>query len=236
MTMMTIPARDGGSFSAYVAMPAQLPAPALIVIQEIFGVNAVMRETCDRLAQQGFIAVCPDLFWRIEPGIQLTDRSEAEWARAFALFNAFDVDQGLEDLRATEHAFKGHAQSTGKVGCIGYCLGGKLAYMMAARTNIDCSVSYYGVGLDAMLGEAVNIKRPLLMHVAEEDKFVSKDAQRKIVAGLKGNPHVALHLYPGVNHAFARIDGEHFDRDAADLADKRTADFLQQNLKRAAAA
>lgn len=236
MTMLTIPARDGGQFSAYVAMPAKLPAPTLIVIQEIFGVNAVMRATCDRLAQQGFIAVCPDLFWRIEPNIQLTDKSEAEWKRAFELFNLFDVDQGLEDLRATEHTFKGHAQSTGKVGCIGYCLGGKLAYMMAARTNIDCSVSYYGVGLDALIGEAVHIKRPLLMHVAEEDKFVNKDAQQKIAAGLEGHPQVELHFYPGVNHAFARIGGEHYDEAAATLANGRTAAFLQQNLLRAQAA
>lgn len=236
MSEIIIPARDSGSLMAYVAMPKVTPAPTVIVIQEIFGVNKVMRAICDDLAAQGYIAVCPDLFWRIEPGIQLTDKSEAEWARAFALFNAFDVDQGVEDLRATEHVFKGHAQSTGKVGCIGYCLGGKLAYLMAARTNVDCAVSYYGVGLDELLGEAENIKRPMLMHIAAEDKFVPKAAQDKIVAAMEKNYNVITHVYPGVDHAFARIGGEHFDAAAAEKANTRTHEFLRGNLALADAA
>lgn len=231
MPALDIPARDGGTFYAYVAMPEKLPAPAIIVAQEIFGVNHVMRDLCDDLARQGFIAVCPDLFWRIEPRIELTDKTEKEWERAFELFGLFDVDQGVEDLRATEHVFKGHADSTGKVGCIGYCLGGKMAYLMATRTNIDCSVGYYGVGLDELVGEAENIKRPLLLHVAEEDKFVSKDAQAVITDGLKNNPHVTLHSYPGVNHAFARSGGEHYDEAAAQLANERTAAFITQHLE-----
>ena len=230
MAQITLPARDGGAFTAYVAMPEKTPAPTILVIQEIFGVNHVMREICDSLARQGYIAVCPDLFWRIEPGIELSDKTEAEWARAFALFNAFDVDQGVEDLRAAEHTFKGHAQSTGKVGCVGYCLGGKLAYLMATRTNIDCAVSYYGVGLDALVEEGRNIKRPLLMHIAAKDKFVPKDAQAKIIEGLRGNRYVEMHVYEGVNHAFARTGGEHFDAAAAEKANARTRDFLAAAL------
>ncbi|MBU0800777.1 MAG: dienelactone hydrolase family protein [Alphaproteobacteria bacterium] len=236
MAEIIIPARDSGSLSAYVAMPAITPAPTVIVIQEIFGVNKVMRDICDDLAQQGFIAVCPDLFWRIEPGIQLTDRSEAEWKRAFELFNLFDVDQGVEDLRATEHVFKGHAQSTGQVGCLGYCLGGKLAYLMAARTNIDCAVSYYGVGIDQLLGETDNIKRPLLMHIAAEDKFLPKDAQSKIVAAMEKNYNVTSHVYDGVDHAFARVGGDHYDAAAAEKANARTRAFLSGNLLMADAA
>lgn len=231
MSELIIPSKDGQSFTAYVAIPEKLPAPTVILIQEIFGVNQEMREKCDALAKQGFIAVCPDLFWRLEPGVQLTDKTKEEWAKAFDLFNRFDVDMGIEDLRATLHTFKGHAQSTGKVGCVGYCLGGKLAYLMATRTKIAVSVSYYGVDLDALTDEVPNIQNPLLMHIAEEDKFVSKDAQEKIKAAIAHNPKITAYSYPGVNHAFARLHGEHYDSDAAHKADDRTLQFLQNNLQ-----
>lgn len=231
MTDITIPTNDGKSFTAYLAMPATLPAPTVILIQEIFGVNQEMRDKCDLLAAQGYIAVCPDLFWRLEPNVQLTDKTKEEWAKAFDLFNRFDIDLGLSDLQATRHMFRGHAQSTGKVGCVGYCLGGKIAYLMAARTAVDASVSYYGVGLDAFTNEVTSVKKPLLMHIAEEDKFVPKDAQEKIKAAIAANPLITAHSYPGVNHAFARLNGEHFDAASAQRADQRTLDFLEQNLK-----
>ena len=227
MTSITIDTPDG-SFSAYVAMPGTTPAPAILVIQEIFGVNQVMRDICDNLAAQGYVACCPDIFWRIEPGIDITDKTEAEWARAFELFQAFDVEKGVEDLKATLAALRGHEATTGKVGSVGYCLGGKMAFLMATRS--DCNVSYYGVGLDELLGEAGNISKPLLMHVASEDQFVPKEAQEKIKAGLSGNPHVSLHVYEGNDHAFAREGGAHYDADAATLANQRSADFFKENL------
>ncbi len=236
MPDITIAARDGGAFSAYVAMPASTPAPAVVLIQEIFGVNAEMRRKCDDLAAQGFIAVCPDLFWRLEPGVQLTDKTEAEWKKAFDLLNRFDIDQGVEDLRAAEHAFRGHADSTGRVGCVGYCLGGKLAYLMACRSGIHAAVGYYGIGIEAMLDEAKQIKNPLLLHIAEKDKYCPPEAQKKIQDGLKGHAQVTLHAYAGVDHAFARGGGEHYDAAAAKLADSRTLAFLAKTLGMAKAA
>ncbi|MEM6781625.1 MAG: dienelactone hydrolase family protein [Pseudomonadota bacterium] len=230
MSFLTIPAKDGGDFKAYVAMPAQTPAPAVVVIQEIFGINAVMREKCDWLASQGYIAICPDLFWRIEPGIELTDQTDEEWALAFELFQAFDVDKGIEDLRATKHTIRGHADSTGKVGCMGYCLGGKLAYLMATRSDINASVGYYGVGIQDILNEAENIQNPLMLHIAEEDEYVDKDAQAKIKDTLNGNDHVTLHSYAGMDHAFSRPGGAHYNAEAATLADGRTLEFLKANL------
>ena len=227
---MKIPARDGGSFKAYVAMPEKLPAPTVVVIQEIFGINQVMRDKCKWLAEEGFIAVCPDLFWRIEPNIELTDQTEEEWKQAFDLFDKFNVDLGVEDLRATEHTFKGHADSTGTVGCLGYCLGGKLAYLMAARTGVDASVGYYGVGLQDMLDEAEKISKPLMLHIAEEDSFTDKDAQEKIKEGLKNHPQIAIHYYAGLDHAFSREGGEHYDAEGAALANKRSLDFLKTAL------
>jgi len=236
MAEQIIPSKDGQSFTAYVAMPVRLPAPVVIMIQEIFGVNAEMRRKCDDMAAAGYIAVAPDLFWRLEPGVDLTDKTKAEWDKAFDLLNRFDVDQGVEDLRATLHTFKGHAQSTGTVGCIGYCLGGKLAYLMATRSTIDVAVGYYGIGLDALLDEAKNIQKPLMLHIAEDDKFMPKAAQTKVKESLSGNPHVSVYSYPGVSHAFSRIGGEHYDEAAATLANTRTADFLRQHLKQAKAA
>lgn len=236
MATQAIPAKDGGTFQAYVAMPAKLPAPTIVLIQEIFGVNAEMRAKCDEFAQQGYIAVCPDLFWRLEPGIDLTDKTRAEWDKAFDLMNRFDIDKGIEDLRATVHVYKGHAQGNTRVATVGYCLGGKLAYLMATYALVDASVSYYGVGLDTLLEESKSIKNPLMLHIAEEDKFVSKSAQAKIKAALEKIPQVTIFSYPGVNHAFARGQGEHYDEHAAQLANSRTADFLSQHLKRSRAA
>ncbi len=229
MPDITIEGPDG-SFGAYLAIPGSTPAPGVVVAQEIFGVNQVMREVCDRLAGEGFVACCPDIFWRIEPGIQLTDKSEAEWARAFELFGLFDVDKGIEDLRATLAHLRGLDSCNGKAGSVGYCLGGKLAYLMATRSDADCNVSYYGVGLDELLGEAGSISTPLLLHVASKDQFVPPEAQEKIEAGLSGNPQVTLHVYEGQDHAFARVGGDHYDKAAADLANGRSTEHLKGNL------
>jgi carboxymethylenebutenolidase len=219
-----------GSFSAYVARPAAARAPAVVAIQEIFGVNAVMRLVCDQLAAQGYLAVCPDLFWRQEPGVDITDQSQAEWDKAFALMGGFDVDKGVEDIRATIDQVRADPGCNGKVGAVGYCLGGRLAYLTATRTDSDASVGYYGVGIENYLGEADRLARPLTLHIAEEDAFVPKAAQAKIVNALSNLPLVSIHSYPGCDHAFARPGGAHFDATAAQQADARTLAFFKQNL------
>ena len=229
MPDVTIEGPDG-SFGAYLAIPASTPAPGVVVAQEIFGVNQVMRDVCDWLAGEGFVACCPDIFWRIEPGIQLTDKTEAEWARAFELFGLFDADKGIEDLKATLTQLRGLETCNGKAGSVGYCLGGKLAYLMATRSDADCSVSYYGVGLNELLGEAGKISAPLLLHVASKDQFVPPEAQQEIAAGLSGNPNVTLHVYEGRDHAFARVGGEHYDQAAAELANGRSIEMLKGSL------
>ena len=231
MPDITITGPDG-DFGAYLALPASTPAPGLLVIQEIFGVNKVMRDICDGLAAQGYTACCPDLFWRIEPGIQITDQSEAEWQQAFGLFQAFDVDKGVEDLITTLARLRGHEACSGKVGSVGYCLGGKLAYLLGARSDADCNVSYYGVGLDELLDEAPRISRPILLHVAAKDQFVPPEAQQKIQSGLAGPSQVTLHVYEEQDHAFAREGGAHYDAAAAQLANARTSDFFKEHLNR----
>ncbi|HEX9789272.1 MAG TPA: dienelactone hydrolase family protein [Kiloniellales bacterium] len=230
MPEITISGPDG-KFSGYLALPKKTPAPGIVVAQEIFGVNQVMRDVCDWLAEAGYLACCPDIFWRIEPGIQITDKTKAEWDRAFELFMAFDADKGIDDLRATLAHVRGHKACTGTVGAIGFCLGGKLAYLMAARTDADCSVGYYGVGLDELLGEAKSVNKPLLLHIAGKDQFVPKPAQEKIIAALSGRAGITLHSYPAQDHAFARIGGEHFDKAAAETANRRTLDFFKEHLR-----
>lgn len=227
---ISLKSHDGGTFMGYLARPKSGAGPGVVVIQEIFGVNKVMRDICDGLAAQGYFALCPDLFWRQEPGIQITDRTEAEWARAFELFKGFDLEHGVKDLAAALAALRKVPGCTGKAGAVGYCLGGRLAYLMAARTDVDAAVGYYGVALDAHLGEAAKIRRPLMLHVAEKDQFVPAEARDAIIAALKGHPRVTIHVYAGQDHAFARVGGKHYDKASADLANQRTADFFRANL------
>lgn len=227
--MITIKTADG-DMAAYLARPARPKAPAVVVIQEIFGVNQVMRETADELAAAGFLAVCPDLFWRIEPGVDITDQSEHEWKKAFALMNAFDADKGVEDIDATIDLIRQDPACSGKVGAVGFCLGGQLAYLTAARTDVDASVSYYGVGIENLVKEADKIARPLMMHIAEEDQFVPKAAQAVILRALKNHPQITIHTYAGRDHAFARHGGQHYDEADAKLAAGRTLAFFQQHL------
>ncbi len=226
---MTIQTTDG-EFSAYVARPDQAKAPAIVVIQEIFGVNAVMRAITDKFAAAGFLAICPDLFWRIEPGIDITDGSKAEWKRAFELYNAFDVDNGVRDLAETISAARSHPACSGKVGSVGFCLGGLLAYLTATRTDVDAAVGYYGVGIERFTAEADGLSTPLVLHIAEEDQFVPKEAQAEIIAKLDSLSGVELYKYPGQDHAFARMGGEHYSADATDLAWTRTLSLFNRAL------
>jgi carboxymethylenebutenolidase len=230
MPDITIQASDGGSFSAYLAEPSSGTGAGMLIIQEIFGVNAVMRGITDAFAAQGYFAICPDIFWRQQPGIQITDQTDEEWTRAFELFKGFDQDTGLDDLKSTMAHLRGLPGCTGKAGTAGYCLGGRMVYLMAARSDADCNVSYYGVGLENNLNEAANITTPTMLHIAELDKFVPPKAQAQIRAGLASNPQINIHTYTGVDHAFARTNGQTYDKAAADLANQRTVDFLRSHL------
>ncbi|UVO50981.1 dienelactone hydrolase family protein [Sphingomonas sp. SUN019] len=231
MTDVTIETLDHtGSFNAYRADPAGAPTAAIIVIQEIFGVNPGIRSKCDRLAEQGYLAIAPDLFWRIEPGVQLDPDVTPEFDRALALMGQFDQDKGVADIEATIRFARGELGAGGKVGAVGYCLGGRLAFMTAARTDVDASVGYYGVGIDGLLGEKHAIAHPMLLHVPEEDHFVDKAAQRRMHEGLDDHPKVTIFDYPGEDHGFATEFGERRADEAAKLADERTEKFFAANL------
>ena len=225
-----IQANDGGSFKAYVEKPASGSGPVVLCIQEIFGVNHAMRDIAAHWASQGYIAVAPDLFWRQEPGVDITDKTDDEWQKAFSLFQGFDVDKGIDDLKATIAHARAMDGSNGKVGTVGFCLGGKLAYLLACRSDADCNVSYYGVGIEELLGEAGAIKTPLVMHIAEEDGFVPKEAQATIKDGLAANSAVTIYSYAGMDHAFARIGGVPYDEENANLANGRSLDAFKASI------
>ncbi|MBN2973722.1 dienelactone hydrolase family protein [Roseomonas aeriglobus] len=230
MTDTTIPTLDDdGQFAAYVARPAGTPRAAIVVIQEIFGVNPGIRRKCDRLAEDGYLAVAPDLFWRIEPAIQLDPDVPEQMQRALGLMGKFSQDAGIRDIEATIRWARLEVEG-GKVGCVGYCLGGRLAYMTAARTDVDASVGYYAVGIPDLLREAHAIANPLLLHIAGDDGFVDKETQAKMHEGLDDHPKVTLLDYPGEDHGFATEMGDRRSPEAADRADAATAAFFADHL------
>jgi carboxymethylenebutenolidase len=226
----TIPTLEGDAqFGAYVAQPAATPRGAIIVIQEIFGVNPGIRRKCDKLAAEGYLAVAPDLFWRLQPEVSLDPDVESEFQTALDLMGKFNQDAGIRDVEATIHHIR-RTLGVGRVGCVGYCLGGRLAFMTAARTDIDASVGYYGVGIDGLLGEKHAIAHPLMLHIPTADGFVPRETQVAMHEGLDDHPKVTLHDYQGLDHGFATEHGKRRHEEAANLADSRTAAFFAEHI------
>ena len=231
MGMIDVATLNGdGRFDAYLAEPAATPRGAIIVIQEIFGVNLGIRQRCDRWAEAGYLALAPDLFWRLERGVELDPDVEPEFKQALELMGRFDQDLGVQDIEASIRHARQTLDNQGKVGCVGYCLGGRLAFMTSTRTDVDASVGYYGVGLDELLEERHAIARPLMLHIAGDDHFVPKEAQLKIHQALDDHPQVTLWDYPGEDHGFATEMGKRRSDTSARLADERTAEFFAATL------
>jgi carboxymethylenebutenolidase len=222
---------QNGAFGAYIARPKTLPAPAVVVLQELFGVNADIRKHCDELAAQGFIAIAPDLFWRQEPGVDLSVTSEADWQHGLRLYQAYDRDAGARDVTDTVESIARLPECTGKVAVLGYCLGALMTFLTAVRYDVDAAVAYHGGDTDKYLGEVDGLHAPLLMHLAEEDEFISKPAQAAIKAALASKPNATVYSYPGQRHAFSRHDGAHYNAEAAVLANRRTSEFLNRQLQ-----
>jgi carboxymethylenebutenolidase len=226
---ITVKGSDG-TFGAYLASPASGHGPGVIVIQEIFGVNDVVRSICDAHAARGRFALAPDLFWRLEPGVQLTDKTQEDWGKAFGYMQRFDADKGVVDIQTSISHLRKVPGCSGKIGTVGYCLGGQLAFLSGTRTDSDANVGYYGVMIEKRLGEAGKIKKPLMLHIAAKDAYQTPEARAQIMDALKGNSLVTIHSYPEMDHAFAREGGQHYDKANADLANTRTDNFFRQHL------
>jgi carboxymethylenebutenolidase len=225
--MVTIKSFDGGEFDGYLALPASGYGPGIVVLQEIFGVNDHMRNVADWYAAHGFVALCPDLFWRMERGVELTD---AEWEKAIDFYQRLDEAKAVEDSAAALEFLRKHSACSGRVGAVGFCFGGNLAYLLSVRFKPDCAVGYYGVSIEKSLGEAKNLGSPLLLHIAGRDQFCPPEAQAQIHATLDSNPLVTIYDYPEMDHAFARPSSEHYDAAAAELANLRSLEFLVNSL------
>ncbi|HEY1606175.1 MAG TPA: dienelactone hydrolase family protein [Allosphingosinicella sp.] len=235
MATIRIDTLDGeSSFDAYVAEPSGTPRAAIVVIQEIFGVNEGIRRKCDHLARQNYLALAPDLFWRLKSHVELDPDVESEFKEALDLMGRFDQDKGIKDIEATIRAararLRADGNAAGKVGAVGYCLGGRLAYMTAARTDVDASVGYYAVGIPNLLGEKNAIARPLALHIAGADHFVTPDVRQAMHEGLDDQPRITLWDYPGQDHGFAAEMGKRRSEDAARQADQRTEAFFAEHL------
>jgi carboxymethylenebutenolidase len=229
---ITVAGHDG-AFAAYIARPKTSPTPAVVVLQELFGVNSDIRKHCDELAEQGFLAVAPDLFWRQEPGVDLSNvTSDADWQHGLRLYAAYDRDAGARDVEDTVNAVRKLPECNGKVAVLGYCLGALMVFLTAVRCHgVDAAVAYHGGDTEKYLGEVGGLNAPLLMHLAEEDEFISKAAQAEIKAALAKKPNATVYSYPGQNHAFTRHNGAHYNAAAAALANGRTSEFLLQRLR-----
>jgi len=231
MAMIQIAAADGaGSFDAFLAEPKDKPAGAVVLIQEIFGVNQSMKDTALQVADLGFLVVVPDLFWRIERNVDLTDKTQEEWGKAFALMKAFDFAKGIEDLKATLAAARKLPGCNGRAGTMGYCLGGRLAFMMAEQSDADVNISYYGVGLDGLIADLPKVAKPLLVHIAEKDEYFPAEARAKLLAAAPSNANMRCHVYPNADHAFARVNGTHWHGRSAWIANGRSAEALAAAL------
>jgi carboxymethylenebutenolidase len=225
-----IKSESGHSFSGYLSAPPSGRGPGLLVFHAIFGVNKVVRDVADGYAAKGYVVLCPDLFWRQEPGVQLSEQREEDWARGMALFAGFDAEAALYDLTSSLSALRSLPECDGRAACVGYCFGGRMAYFMAARNDVSAAVSYYGTAIEKHLDLAPEISRPLMLHLAEKDRFVPEPAQDSIKAAVEGHAGVVVHTYAGVDHAFARVGAPSYDKASAELANRRTDDFLRKHL------
>ncbi len=222
-----------GEMACFTAEPDSPPKAAIIVIQEIFGVNEGLRQKCRNWAKAGYLAVAPDLFWRIKPGIELDPDVPEQFQEGLGYFGQYDPNDGVTDIEGVIKVLHHGTSMFGeisKVGCVGYCLGGRLAYMTACRTDISASVGYYGVMIDQMLNESHAIAHPLMLHIPTADHFVGPEAQAAIHAELDAHPKVTLHDYAGLDHGFATEHGNRRDDAGAKLADSRTTAFFAEHL------
>jgi carboxymethylenebutenolidase len=221
--------RDG-VMGAYLAVPDRAPAGAIIAIMEIWGVNDTMRRHAHEFAEAGFVCLVPDLFWRQEPRVELSDHNPAHVQKAFDLYYDFDYDLAVQDMEDTRHFLEGLKECNGKVGAVGYCLGGKLCYLMCCRTDIDCAVAYYGTYIEHNIREVKNLHRPFVLHMAMKDRWVQAEVNDLLERRLSPNPLVTIHKYPGADHAFARHGGKTYSKPEADRALALTVDFFKQHL------
>jgi carboxymethylenebutenolidase len=226
----TVPMPDGGEMGAYVALPASGSGPGVLVLMEIFGVGTYIRRAAERLAELGYVALAPDLYRRVEPGLEL-DHDEDGLKAAYAAVGKLDQEGAVADaVTALEH-LRGLPEVTGAVGVLGFCLGGSLAYAVAASADPSAAVSYYGSAVPAALPQADQISCPIIFHFGAEDPYVPAEQVELVEQAARERPGWEFHRHPGAGHAFDNHDAPMFHQpDAAAVAWEQTREFLARVL------
>lgn len=217
------------TFGGYLALPKGGKGPAVVIIQEIFGVNSHIRSVADQYAAAGYVALAPDVFWRTQPRVELGYEG-ADRDKGIELLQKTDVHQAAADIAAAAAALRARPEVDGKVAGIGYCFGGRLAYLAAASGAFDVAVSYYGGGIQNHLDVANHVTQPILFHYAGLDHGISPEQVSQVKAAFAGRPHADFHLYPDADHGFNCNVRAAYNQRAAALAHGRTLQFLAEHL------
>ncbi len=215
-------------FEGYLALPPGGRGPGLLLWQEIFGVNEHIRSVAEQYALAGFVVLVPDAFWRQAPRVELGYTGD-DFQRAIALMQGYAGPDALADITGALTTLRARPELTGKVGSIGYCMGGRLAYLTAATTDVDCAVPYYGGGIHNQLERAAAIRCPVQFHYAEHDNNIPLSAVEQVRAALPAPRH-ELHIYPGAQHGFNCWARASYHAGSAALAHGRALAFLASHL------
>ena len=221
----------GGTFEGYFAAPEGKTSPGVVVIQEIFGVNSHIRSVVDRLSDAGYAALAPDVFWRVEPGIQLgyapDDVTAGREIRA-----KIEVDDTVEDVRATFEALGARPEcKSQKLGIVGFCYGGLITYLSAVRHQPACASAYYGGGIPNYLGEVNGLTAPIQFHFGDQDSGIPMEHVDQIREATKDNGTAEVFVYEGAGHGFHCDQRGSYDAPSAKVAWERTLALFAQHLR-----
>lgn len=226
---ISITSHDGQQFDAYLSLPPTGHGPGLVIIQEIWGVNEHIKAVADQYAMDGYVVLAPDVFWRQEANVDLK-YDETDTPKAFQLMTNLDEAHAVADLVSTANALRARPEVTGKLGSIGFCMGGRLSYQLAASGAVDAAVCYYGGGIQNQLDKAPAVKCPILFHYAALDGYIPATAVADVKKAFAGRANAQFHVYEGVDHGFNCWGRPMYQQRAAALARGRTLAWLSEQL------
>jgi carboxymethylenebutenolidase len=224
-----IQAQDGKSFKGYLSLPPTGSGPGIVLIQEIFGVNSHIRAVADQYAKSGYVVLAPDVFWRLEPGVEI-GYGEADMAKGIGLMQKMDFGLAVQDLKSTVNTLRSLKECNGKVASLGYCMGGLLSFLSAANAGVDAAVCYYPGGVEGQLAQVEKIKCPIQIHFADKDHYIPKAAVDATKDAFGGRKTATIEVYPNVDHGFNCWERPPYNQNAAALAQGRTLSFLATAL------
>ena len=221
---------DGGSMPAYLAMPASGRGPGIVVLQEIFGITDYLKRRARDLAELGYVALLPDLYWRIGSGVVLAEDTQEGLQQAFGYLQRLDEPQAVDDAVAALEHLRAMPQTGGKAGVLGFCMGGRLAYGVGVASDPDVVVSYYGSGIGSQLQDASKVECPVVFHFGEADAYLPVEEAERIRETFSGRPGTEVHMHAGAGHAFDNPSPLFHHAEASREAWPQTVAFLERHL------